>query len=138
MVAHPIGQHGMAGIATGQDGSPAGALEPPPRDTNAVRGALGGQVDFFISRRGAQAAAAQEVAAVLTEAGYGVLVQDYDIQRGTNFVAAMHDALKRCRHLIVLLTPDYDASEFTLPATPSQRPEASRASKTDVCAPFKA
>jgi tetratricopeptide (TPR) repeat protein len=71
-------------------------------------------VDFFISRRGANAAMAQEVADVLLEADYTVLVQDYDILPGSNFVATMHEALKRCRHLVVLLTKDYDASEFTL------------------------
>jgi hypothetical protein len=71
-------------------------------------------VDFFISRRGAKAAMAQEVADVLLEADYTVLVQDYDILPGSNFVATMHEALKRCRHLVVLLTKDYDASEFTL------------------------
>jgi TIR domain len=71
-------------------------------------------VDFFISRRGAQAAVAQEVADVLKEAGYGVLVQDFDFKYSDNFVAEMHFALKRARHLIVLLTQDYDRSAFTL------------------------
>jgi hypothetical protein len=71
-------------------------------------------VDFFISRRGAQAAVAQEVAAILMEAGYTVLVQDFDIPYSSNFVIAMHDALKRARHLIVLLTPDYDRSAHTM------------------------
>jgi tetratricopeptide (TPR) repeat protein len=70
--------------------------------------------DYFISRRGGSAAIAQEVAEVLMSAGYTVYVQDYNIPRGANFVAAIHDALKRGRHLVVLLTKDYDASEFTL------------------------
>jgi hypothetical protein len=72
------------------------------------------QVDFFISRRGANAATAIEVADVLKEAGYSVIVQDYDMAPGTNIVLAMHEALKRCRHLIVLLTADYDASAYTI------------------------
>jgi len=71
-------------------------------------------VDFFISRRGRQAAVAQEVAQVLMDAGYSVLVQDFDIPHGSNFVAKMHEALKRCRHLIVLWTQDYDASPHTM------------------------
>jgi hypothetical protein len=76
--------------------------------------AVDGSVDFFISRRGASAGVAQEVADVLIDAGHSVFVQDHDIPPGTNFVAAMHEALKRCRHLVALLTKDYDASEFTL------------------------
>src|SRR5262245_42092922 len=74
----------------------------------------GPTVDFFISRRGASAALAQEVADTLQGAGYTAFLQDYDIARGANFVVAMHEALKRCRHLVVLLTSDYDQSQFTL------------------------
>jgi hypothetical protein len=76
--------------------------------------AAGLSVDFFVSRRGASAAVAQEVAGTLQDAGYTTFLQDYDIPRGSNFVVAMHEALKRCRHLVVLLTKDYDQSEFTL------------------------
>jgi tetratricopeptide (TPR) repeat protein len=75
---------------------------------------LSEQIDFFISRRGESALAAQEVAEVLKDEGYTVLVQDYDIPYASDFIAAMHDALKRCRHLIVLLTKDYGASDFTM------------------------
>lgn len=71
-------------------------------------------IDYFISRRGSAAAVAQEVAEVLKEEGYTILVQDYDIPHGDNFIAAMHDALMRSRHLIVLLTKDYAASRFTM------------------------
>jgi tetratricopeptide (TPR) repeat protein len=71
------------------------------------------QRDFFISRRGASAAVAQEVAEVLTTANYSVLVQDYDIPHGSNFVVAMHEALKQCRHFIALLSHGYDSTPFT-------------------------
>ena len=54
------------------------------------------------------------MAEVLQSAGYTVFLQDFDIPRGANFVMAMHDALKRCRHLVVMLTEDYDQSQFTL------------------------
>jgi hypothetical protein len=50
-----------------------------PSDANQVS-----ELDFFISRRGSSAAAAQEVADVLRYAGYSVLVQDYDILLGDN------------------------------------------------------
>lgn len=72
------------------------------------------QVDYFISRRGASAIGAQEVADVLRAADYSVLVQDHDIPTGANFVLAMHDALKRCRHFVALLSKDYDSAPFTL------------------------
>jgi hypothetical protein len=70
--------------------------------------------DYFISRRGRSATVAQEVADVLISAGHTVFVQDYNIPQGANFIAAIHQALKLGRHLVVLLTKDYDASEFTL------------------------
>ncbi len=92
------------------------AGEPGQGDPAAPKTAgarAGPDRDFFISRRGATAAIAQEVADVLTEGGHTVLVQDYDILPGANFVAVMHDALKRCRHFIALLTRDYDVSPFT-------------------------
>ncbi len=71
------------------------------------------ELDYFVSRRGASAEVAREVANVLAEAGYSVLVQDSDIPHGTNFIMAMHDALKRCRHFVALLSRDYDSTPFT-------------------------
>jgi tetratricopeptide (TPR) repeat protein len=70
-------------------------------------------VDFFVSRRGSAAPAAQEVADVLASAGYRVTVQDYDIPIGENFIVKMHEALKRARHFIALLTKDYVDGPFT-------------------------
>jgi hypothetical protein len=69
--------------------------------------------DFFLSRRGAVAAAAQEVSDVLTESGYKVIVQDYDIPLGASFVEAMHEGVKNARDLIILLTGDYERSPYT-------------------------
>jgi hypothetical protein len=50
---------------------------------------IGDRFDFFLSRRGSVAAVAQEVADVVTEKGYKVVVQDYDIPFTANFVEAM-------------------------------------------------
>ena len=72
------------------------------------------EIDFFISRRGRSAAVAQEVADVLTGAGYSAFLQDFDISHGDDFIAKIDQALKRCRHLVVLLTRDYAASKFTM------------------------
>ena len=73
----------------------------------------GNRFDFFLSRRGSVAAVAQEVAGVLTEKGYKVLVQDYDIPLTANFIETMHEAIKRARDLVVLYTGDYEASPYT-------------------------
>ena len=69
--------------------------------------------DFFLSRRGSVAAIAREVADVLTEKGYRVLVQDYDIPLGASFVDAMHEAVKNSRDLVILFTHDYEQSPYT-------------------------
>ncbi|MFY9736481.1 MAG: TIR domain-containing protein, partial [Rhodoplanes sp.] len=66
-----------------------------------------------MSRRGSVAAIAREVAEVLTERGYKVLVQDYDIPLGVSFVEAMHEAIVNSRDLIILLTEDYLRSPYT-------------------------
>ena len=69
--------------------------------------------DFFLSRRGSVAAVAQEVSDVLTDQGYEVVVQDYDIPLGASFIEAMHEAVKNARDLIILFTGDYEASPYT-------------------------
>ncbi len=69
--------------------------------------------DYFISRRGSVAAVAQEVADILEAANYKVKVQDYDFNRGGNFVLDIHDALRQCQHLLILHTEDYDSTHWT-------------------------
>jgi tetratricopeptide (TPR) repeat protein len=59
------------------------------------------------------AAIAQEVAEALTEKGYKVLVQDYDIPLGSRFVERMHEAVSNSRDLIILFTHDYLQSAYT-------------------------
>jgi hypothetical protein len=73
----------------------------------------GERYDFFLSRRGSVAPIAQEVTDVLTEKGYKVLVQDYDIPLGASFVEAMHEAIINSRDLIILFTEDYLRSPYT-------------------------
>jgi tetratricopeptide (TPR) repeat protein len=94
--------------------------ETPPTTLSSVRTPdkdptdANSEIDFFISRRGGAATTAQEVAGVLQAEGYTVFVQDYDIPQTADFIAAMDDALKRCRHLLLLLTKDYTASKYTM------------------------
>jgi tetratricopeptide (TPR) repeat protein len=73
----------------------------------------GQHYDFFLSRRGSVAAIAREVADVLTEKGYRVLVQDYDIPLGASFIEAMDEAVRNSRDLVVLFTRDYEQSPYT-------------------------
>jgi len=73
----------------------------------------GGMYDFFLSRRGSVSDVAREVADVLIEAGYKVLVQDYDIPFGVSFVEALHEGIKNSRNLVILYTGDYEASPYT-------------------------
>ena len=73
----------------------------------------GERYDFFLSRRGSVATIAQEVTDVLTEKGYKVFVQDYDIPITANFIEEMHEAVKNARDLVVLFTRDYEQSPYT-------------------------
>src|SRR5262249_11821285 len=73
----------------------------------------GERYDFFLSRRGSVAAIAQEITEVLTEKGYKVFVQDYDIPIAANFIEEMHEAIKNARDLVVLFTGDYEQSPYT-------------------------
>src|ERR1700730_7148620 len=69
--------------------------------------------DFFLSRRGSVATIAREVADVLTDKGYKVLVQDYDAPIGESFIEMMHKAIKNSRDLVILFTRDYEQSSYT-------------------------
>jgi hypothetical protein len=59
------------------------------------------------------AATAQEVSDVLTERGYRVIVQDYDIRPCGSFIWAMNEAIKNARDLLILFTGDYLQSPHT-------------------------
>src|SRR5262249_2519295 len=73
----------------------------------------GERYDFFMSRRGSVTSIAREVTDVLTEKGYRVFVQHYDIPLAASFVDAMHEGIKNSRDLIVLYTEDYENSRYT-------------------------
>jgi hypothetical protein len=55
----------------------------------------------------------REVTNVLTEKGYRVFVQDYDIPIAANFIEEMHEAIKNARDLVVLFTREYEQSPYT-------------------------
>ena len=72
-----------------------------------------GTCDFFVSFNKADRAFATWIAWTLDAAGYSVLFQDWDFTG--NFVLKMHDAIKRSRRMIAVLSPDYLTSLFTAP-----------------------
>lgn len=71
------------------------------------------EYDFFLSRRGSVGHIAQEVADVLLEQGYRVIVQDYDFQSSDSVIEKMHEGVKTSRDLIILFTLDYELSNYT-------------------------
>ena len=71
------------------------------------------EYDFFLSRRGSVDKIAQEVADVLIEKGYRVIVQDYDFQLSDSVIEIMHEGVKTSRDLIILFTSDYEQSAYT-------------------------
>ena len=54
-----------------------------------------------------------EVADVLKEKGYKVLVEDYDFRPGASFVEAMHEASRTRATSSSCYTADYEASPYT-------------------------
>ena len=95
-------------------------------------GAVAERFDFFLSRRGSVAAVAQEVSDVLTDKGYKVIVQDYDIPLGASFVEAMHEAVKNARDLIILFTGDYEPRLTPAKSSPVSRPSGCGTSGTVI------
>jgi hypothetical protein len=71
-----------------------------------------------------------EVTDVLTERGYRVLVQDYDIPLGASFIEAMHEAVKNSRDLIILYTRDYEQSPYTRKSSRASRQNGRRARRS--------
>ena len=72
--------------------------------------------DIFVSRRGSQAAVAREVVATLVEAGWDpgcILAQDKDMPAGVHFLERMHEAADHARHILIVLSADYDRSPYT-------------------------
>jgi tetratricopeptide (TPR) repeat protein len=72
-----------------------------------------GRADFFVSRAGADARWAQWIAWQLEAAGYAVIVQDWDFQPGSNFMADIRRALDAADTTIGVYSPAYFATPFT-------------------------
>jgi hypothetical protein len=68
--------------------------------------------EFFISRAGADAEIAKEVADVLRRAGHTVQYQDEDIPLGANFIKRMSEMVENCKNLLIILSPAYLNSAY--------------------------
>lgn len=68
--------------------------------------------DFFISYTGADKLWADGLAQWLIESGFTCTLQSLDFVAGSNFVIEMHEAVKACKRLILVLSPDYLAAKF--------------------------
>jgi predicted ATPase len=66
---------------------------------------------LFISRAGADADIAAEIAQVLESAGHGVILQQWHFAN-RSFVERMHDALSGATHVVALLSPQYFSSDY--------------------------
>ncbi|QDT14431.1 toll/interleukin-1 receptor domain-containing protein [Alienimonas californiensis] len=67
----------------------------------------GGEVDFFVSYTGADAAWAEWVALELERLGFSTVVQCWDFLPGSSFVDLMHKATQSADRTIAILTPEY-------------------------------
>jgi TIR domain len=71
--------------------------------------------DFFISYNHIDQIWAEWIALALTNAGYTLTIQSWDILPGSNFVLEMQKATAECERTIGVLSPEWLASVFTQP-----------------------
>ena len=70
---------------------------------------------FFISYNQVDQGAAHWIAWQLEEAGYSVVIQAWDFRHSHNFVLDMDRALKETQRVLLVLSPDFLASQYTAP-----------------------
>ncbi len=71
--------------------------------------------DFFISYTSIDKTWAEWIGYVLEEEGFAVIVQAWDFRPGSNFVLEMQRATAEADRTIMVVSPDYMKSQFTLP-----------------------
>lgn len=71
--------------------------------------------DFFISYNQADRAWAEWIAWQLETAGYQVVIQAWDFRQGGNYVLDMQRAVQEAKHTLLVLSPDFLASQYTAP-----------------------
>ena len=76
------------------------------QERTGLQDGAGQEPEFFVSRAGPDAGAAQRIAHILEDAGRRVVIQDWDFKNRT-FMDRMHTALTSGARTIALLSPDY-------------------------------
>ncbi|MGI5376113.1 toll/interleukin-1 receptor domain-containing protein [Streptomyces sp. CA-251387] len=85
--------------------SPSDPVRPPPEGS-------GDRKDFFVSYTSADRAWAAWIAWQLEEAGYRVLVQEWDFVPGSNWQFVMEKGVTECERIIAVLSPAYLRSVY--------------------------
>jgi len=70
---------------------------------------------FFVSYNKADRLWAEWIAWQLEAAAYSVVIQAWDFRRGRNFVLEMQRAVEEAQRTMIVLSPDFLASQFTAP-----------------------
>ena len=74
------------------------------------------QIDFFVSYTSADRAWAEWIAWQLEDIGCSTAIQAWDSLPGRDLVVWMDHAIRRARHVLIVLSPDYEqAASFTIP-----------------------
>ena len=71
--------------------------------------------DFFVSYNRADRAWAEWLAWQLEAAGYAVVIQAWDFRQGGNYVLDMQRAIDSAQRTLIVLSPDFLASQYTAP-----------------------
>lgn len=71
--------------------------------------------DFFVSYNRADRAWAEWLAWQLEAAGYSIVIQAWDFRQGGNYVLDMQRAIESAQRTLIVLSPDFLASQYTAP-----------------------
>jgi hypothetical protein len=90
--------------------------------------------DFSPQRRASAAAVAREVADVLTDEGYNVIIRDYDVPFGASLIEKVHEAIEN--GIVVLYSRDSEIQHSARPHSTSLEATQRRAARTSRYARF--
>ncbi|MDW4905634.1 toll/interleukin-1 receptor domain-containing protein [Streptomyces sp. ADMS] len=99
--------------ASGPDFSSSAVSKPAAEGTAGQNGQHSdGRRDFFVSYTGADRRWAAWISWQLEDAGYSVLVQEWDFVPGSNWQFGMESGVTRCERTIAVLSPAYMRSVY--------------------------
>jgi hypothetical protein len=86
---------------------------PRPRQREEDRQLAVPRADFFISRTGRDREYAIWIAWHLEQAGYPVIIQDWDFRTGSDFLERMQKALQRAKRVLAVVSKAYFESHWS-------------------------